>query len=788
MPENEAKRSVIHQTRIPFIGLKEGVIFPETEAVLTFGKPTSIAGINSAFTNNEEVCFVSQKDAKAQATGLDDYYLIGTVCRIVKTLPVNEELHAIVKGLFRVKIEKLEQEDGLIWALVSEYPEDNAITAEVSALSNRAIALVKRAFELGKTNVEPGVLTKILNSSDPLLISFQISSILDVKNDDKQKLLENGSLEKRLIYITDHLTEEIKILELEKKIENKTQKRFDDSMKEAVLRERMHAIQKELGEGGEEEEITELKNKLKKANLPKEIHAKVAKELDRLKKLSIHNPETSYLRTWIETVLELPWGQYTKSSFSLSKAEKILDQDHYGLEKVKERILEYIAVLKLKNDQVKKTKKHAVNPPTILCFVGPPGVGKTSVGRSIAKAIGRKFVKMSLGGLKDEAEIRGHRRTYVGAMPGRIIQSIKDSGISNPIFMLDEIDKIGADFRGDPSSALLEALDPEQNYTFQDHYLDIPYDLSQVLFITTANVLDTIPPALRDRLEVIEFSGYTEEEKYFIAKKYLMKKQSEANAIDQKDFELSSAMLKFLVRYYTREAGVRNLERQIASLMRKVAKAKASGKDLPITITKEKINKFLGPIIYSHTLAEDVDQVGLVTGLAYTKAGGDILFIEVAVMPGQGKITLTGQLGDVMKESAKAAYSYVRSHSKQLGLKDEKISKLDIHVHVPEGAVPKDGPSAGLAITTAIISALSGKPVPKGLAMTGEVTLRGRALEIGGVREKIIAAHRAGIKQVILPKDNEKNLVDLPEKVRADLKFHFVRSMDDVVKIVFSGK
>lgn len=788
MSETEAEKRTIHQTLVPFIGLKEGVIFPETEAVLTFGKPLSIAGINNAFQNNEEVCFVSQKDSKITASGLEDYYLVGTVCRIVKTLPVNEELHAIVKGLFRVKIEKIEEKDGLIWALVTEYPEDNKITAEISALSNRAVALIKRASELGKANIEPGVLTKILNSSDPLLVTFQISSVLDVKNDEKQKLLENNSLEKRLNFITNHLTEEIKILELEKKIENKTQKRFDDSMKEAVLRERMRAIQKELGEGGEEEEIVELKTKLKKANLPKEIHTKVNKELERLKKLSIHNPETSYLRTWIETVLELPWGEYTKSSYSLIKADKILDQDHYGLEKVKERILEYIAVLKLKNDQVKKTKAHAINPPTILCFVGPPGVGKTSVGRSIAKAIGRKFVKMSLGGLKDEAEIRGHRRTYVGAMPGRVIQSIKDSGVSNPVFMLDEIDKIGADFRGDPSSALLEALDPEQNFAFQDHYLDIPFDLSQVLFITTANVLDTIPAALRDRLEVIEFSGYTEEEKYFIAKKYLVRKQSEANAIDQKDLVLSSPMLKFLVRHYTREAGVRNLERQIASIMRKIAKSKASGKEIPVVITKEKIKKFLGPVIYSHTIAEDNDQVGLVTGLAYTKVGGDILFIEVATMPGVGKITLTGQLGDVMKESAKAAYSYVRSHSELLGIKDNKISKTDIHIHVPEGAVPKDGPSAGLAITTAIISAFTGKPVPKDLAMTGEVTLRGRALEIGGVREKVIAAHRAGIKHVILPKDNEKNIDDLPEKVRKDLKFDFVKSMDDVVKIVFFGK
>jgi ATP-dependent Lon protease len=785
MVENESTQDLSQAKLVPFIGLREGVIFPDTEAVLTFGRPASITGISDAYASDQEVCFVSQKDPKANAAGAEDYYGVGTVCKIIKTLPVNDELHAIVRGLFRVKISGIEHRDGRIWAIVDPLSEEFLPSNEVSALANRAVAEIKRAHELGKANIEPGVLTKIVNSSDPLLISHQISAVLDIKNEDKQKLLEDNSLQSRLSFIGNHLNEEIKILELEKKIENKTQKRFDESMKEAVLRERMRAIQKELGEGGEEEEISELKAKLKKANLPKEVHTKVNKELERLAKLSVHNPETSYLRTWIETVLELPWGEYTKSSYSLSKAEKILDQDHYGLEKVKERILEYIAVLKLKSEQVKSTKNHAINPPTILCFVGPPGVGKTSVGRSIAKAIGRKFVKMSLGGVKDEAEIRGHRRTYVGAMPGRIIQSIKESGVNNPVFMLDEIDKIGADFRGDPSSALLEALDPEQNFGFQDHYLDIPYDLSQVLFITTANVLDTIPAALRDRLEVIEFSGYTEEEKFHIAKKYLLKKQAHVNALDLKDVDLNSPMLRYLVRYYTREAGVRNLERQVASIMRKVAKIKASGKELPIIVTKEKIHKYLGPVVFSHTLAEDKDQIGLVTGLAYTKVGGDILFIEVAIMPGQGKVTLTGQLGDVMKESAKAAYSYVRSHCHILKIPEEKIAKSDIHVHVPEGAVPKDGPSAGLAITTAIISAFTGKPVPKDLAMTGEVTLRGRALEIGGVREKVVAAHRAGIKQVILPKENEKNMVDLPEKVKKDLKFYFVKNMDDVVKIVF---
>lgn len=785
MEENSINSDIQKTQLVPFIGLKEGVIFPETDAVLTFGRPTSIASVTESYNNSQDVCFVSQRDPKSQGLASQDYYQIGTVCRIAKTLPVNDELHAIVRGLFKVKIKEVVLRDGQMWAVVESIEDDFTITNNTVALSNRAIALIKRVTELGKTNVEPGVINKIINSTDPVVVAYQIASTLDIKNDEKQKLLEEPNLEGRLTRIGNHLNEEIKVLELERKIENKTQKKFDDNMKEAILRERMKAIQKELGENGEEEETKDLKNKFKKIKMPKEAATKVKKELDKLAKLSVHNPEASYIRSWIETVLDLPWGKYSTGKYSLEKAEKILNEDHYGLDKVKERILEYISVLKLKSDQVKSTKKHSVNPPTILCFVGPPGVGKTSVGRSIAKSIGRKFVKMSLGGVRDEAEIRGHRRTYVGALPGRIIQSIKDAGSSNPVFMLDEIDKLGNDFRGDPSSALLEALDPEQNNAFQDHYLDIPFDLSQVLFITTANVLDTIPSALRDRLEVIEFTGYTEEEKFHIAKKYLFKKQSSNNGLDPKDVKLSDKILKHVVRFYTREAGVRNLERQVASLMRKVARQKATGTKMPIDITKEKVNKFLGPIIYNHTLAEDKDQIGLVTGLAYTKVGGDILFIEVANMVGTGKITLTGQLGDVMRESAKAAYTYVRSHADQLGIKGDKVAKTDIHIHVPEGAVPKDGPSAGLAMTTALISSFIKKPVPKDLAMTGEVTLRGRALEIGGVREKVVAAHRAGIKQVILPADNEKNLVDIPENVKKDLKFHFVKNMDDVVKVVF---
>jgi ATP-dependent Lon protease len=781
-PDKQTDSEQLHEL-LPFIGLKEGVIFPDTEAVLTFGKPASINGINEAVGSNSDVVFASQKDPKISATSKEDYYTIGTVCKILKTLPVNDELHAIVRGIRKVKIHTLVAREGQLWADITTLDDTHKQTSKVIALTNHTVTEIKRAIDLGKSNLDSGVFLKIVNNSEPLTISYQVSSVLNIKNEEKQQLLEEASLEKRLNQINTHLTEEIKILELEKKIASKTQKRFDESMKEAVLRERMKTIQKELGEGGEEDEIKELKNRLKKSQIPEDQREKVKKDLDRLARLSVHNPETAYLRTWVETVLDLPWGKFTESNFDLAKASKVLDKDHFGLEKVKERILEYISVLKLKSSSLKNKSK--VNSPTILCFYGPPGVGKTSVGRSIAQALGRKFVKMSLGGVHDEAEIRGHRRTYVGAMPGRIVQSIKEAKSQNPVFMLDEIDKLGNDFRGDPSSALLEALDPEQNHAFVDHYLDIPFDLSKVLFITTANVLDTIPHALRDRLEIIEFTGYTEDEKFHIAKNYLIKKQAQANGIASKDFGLSDKDLLYLVRHYTKEAGVRNLERQIASLLRKVARVKAEDGKLPVKLNSDNINKYLGPIIYQAVNAEEEDQIGLVTGMAYTKVGGDILFIEVAVMSGSGKIILTGQLGDVMKESARAAHSYVRSHATQLGIKDTVLSKNDLHIHVPEGAVPKDGPSAGLAITTAIISALTARPVRKDMAMTGEVTLRGRALEIGGVKEKVIASHRAGIKTIIMPKDNEKNLVDLPAKVKDDLDFHFVRTMEEVVELVF---
>ena len=513
--------------------------------------------------------------------------------------------------------------------------------------------------------------------------------------------------------------------------------------------------------------------KIKAAGMPEDIEDKAKKEVKKLSQMAQFNPEAGYIRNYLDWLIDLPWSKETNTKINVKSAEKELNKDHYGLKDAKERIVEYLAVQKLTG----KMKG------PILCFVGPPGVGKTSIGKSIAKSLGREFVKVSLGGIRDEAEIRGHRRTYVGALPGRIIQGVKDAGTKNPVFMLDEIDKVGADFRGDPSSALLEALDPEQNGAFSDHYLEVPFDLSNVMFITTANVLDTIPPALRDRLEIINFAGYTHDEKFKIAKEFLIKKQMKEHGLSNKEVEITDSGLKFIIEHYTREAGVRNLERQIAKLYRKVAKQVAEGKKKKITITSLNVTKFLGPIKMKATLIEKKDEVGMSTGLAWTQAGGDILFIEVALMPGKGSLILTGQLGDVMKESMQAAMSYVRARGVQFGLSPKFFQKIDVHVHVPEGAVPKDGPSAGIPITTAIISALTKVPVKRTVGMTGEVTLRGRVLEIGGVKEKVIAAHRAGLKTIILPKDNKKDLVDVPKEVIRDLDFKFVTHMDEVLEI-----
>lgn len=775
---------------VPLVTLREGVIFPNTEAILSFGRTGSIHSVNKAEDTDKLICIASQKSPTTETPQPKDIYKVATLCRLEKTIPVNGEIHAIVRGLSRVHLDKITVSGTNLMVVVSEIPELYQETDEIRALANHLTSQVKKAVNLGKSSIDVPVFMRIVNTVHPPAIADQVASVLDITNSQRQALLEENDLFKRLQEIAKYLDQEINVLELERKIANKTQKKFDKSMKEAVLRERMRTIQKELGDDSEDQEIVELRKKLFTAKLPTEAHKKAVKELDRLAKLSIHNPEASYIRTWLETIVEIPWSTSTKQEVSLKKASAVLNADHYGLEEAKERILEYLAVMKLRKARKVKATKNGHRStsvvPTIICFAGPPGVGKTSVGRSIAKALGRKFAKISLGGIRDEAEIRGHRRTYVGAMPGRVVQAIIDSGSNNPVLMLDEIDKIGADYRGDPSSALLEVLDPEQNYAFVDHYLDTPIDLSKIIFITTANVLETIPPALRDRLEIIRFSGYTEDEKFNIAKTHLLKKQLESNALGKEDVDFTDEGLKETVKHYTRESGVRSLEREVAKVFRKAARKIASSKSVktPISITSKNVNKYLGPRKFTHTLAEDKNTIGISTGLAYTEVGGDILFIEVALMEGKGRIQITGQLGDVMKESAQAALSYVRANAKKLKINPKRFATTDIHIHVPEGATPKDGPSAGAAITTAIVSAFTNKPTDRLIGMTGEITLRGRVTEIGGLKEKTIAAHRAGLKEVIVPKDNQKDLVKIPKAVKQDLKFHFVSHMDQVLPIV----
>ncbi|KKR03158.1 MAG: Lon protease [Microgenomates group bacterium GW2011_GWB1_40_9] len=775
---------------LPVVPIRDGIVFPNTEMILTFGRQRSVASIEAAQNTGKKVLFVMQRNQNINDPVPSDLHTIGVMGEVVQMLKNEGEINALVRGLVKVEIGTYEAVEPFFVARGYERMDTVEEDDESKALFNHLTTQLRLAVKLGKT-IDFLTFMNIMSGTQPLTLSYQLASILDIKPSERQELLEMDSVKERLSKETFYLSREVKVLELEQNIANKTQAKFDKNIKEQVLRERIKTIEKELGDNDENKEIKELADKIKKAGMPEDVRKKAEKELSRLSQMSQYNPETSYVRTYLDTLIELPWAIATPNNVQIKDAERVLNEDHYGLKKIKERILEYLAVLKLKNkeqpdEKVPKAKKSS---PTILCFVGPPGVGKTSIGKSIARSIGRKFVKMSLGGIRDEAEIRGHRRTYVGALPGRIIQGIKQAGTKNPVFMLDEIDKVGADFRGDPSSALLEALDPEQNYAFSDHYLDVPFDLSDVFFITTCNILDTIPPALRDRLEIIHFPGYTEVEKFHIAKDYLVDKQRSVHGIPEKTVTFIDSAIMEIIRRYTREAGVRNLEREIAGLYRKVARKIAdNGKHQEVFhITPTDLHTYLGPTKFTSMLAEKKDEIGMSTGMAWTEAGGEILFIEVALMPGRGALTLTGQLGDVMKESGQAAMSYVRSKYKNFGLNEKFFQKVDVHVHVPEGAVPKDGPSAGAAITTAIVSAFTKIPVKRNLAMTGEVTLRGRVLEIGGVKEKVIAAHRAGIRTVILPKSNKKDLEDIPKDVTSDLTFHFVEHMDEVLKIALTS-
>lgn len=760
---------------VPVIPIRDGIIFPNTDSVLTFGRPKSLLALESSFRHERVVCFVLQKNSKLNDPTPADLYEIGTLSRIERMIRTDGEINAQVKGISRARIKSFEEHDSYFLAKVVEMPDEIDNSPQIKALCNHLASEFRRAMNLGKS-ADFLVFMNIMSETSPSELSDLIASVLDLKPSDRQELLEITSVRTRLEKITDLLAREIKVLELERKIASKTQERFEKGAREAMLRERLKTIEKELGEGDEVGETRELLDKMKKAGMPEDVEEKAKKEVKKLAQMNQFNPEAGYIRNYLDWLISLPWSKESKNNVNIKTAEKILNEDHFGLKDVKERIVEYLAVHKLAG----KMKG------PILCFVGPPGVGKTSIGKSIARALGREFIRVSLGGIRDEAEIRGHRRTYVGALPGRIIQGIKDAGTRNPVFMLDEIDKVGADFRGDPSSALLEALDPEQNSEFSDHYLEVHFDLSDVMFVTTANVLDTIPPALRDRLEIITFSGYTQDEKFHIAHDFLLDKQMKSHGLSSNTVELTNEALKFIIQRYTREAGVRSLERKIATVFRKIAKMVAEGKKAKTIVKESNVPKFLGPGRFSSTIIEKKDEVGMSTGLAWTEAGGDILFIEVALMPGKGQLILTGQLGDVMKESCQAAMSYIRAKARQFGLSDKFYQKIDVHVHVPEGAVQKDGPSAGTAITTAIVSALTKIPVNRKVGMTGEVTLRGRVLEIGGVKEKVIAAHRAGLKKIIMPKENKKDLEDVPKEVIKDLNFVFVSHMDEVLSVALS--
>ena len=779
---------------VPIVAVRGSVVFPHTDTLLSFGRSKSVAAVNSAFQGDRVVAIFSQKDPRISNPGGDDLYKIGTIATITQMMSTEGEVHALVRGQARISLEEVISYEPYLLGRVVELSEGKEDSVEVEALTIELTENFKKAINLGKQAEVMMVMRLISGDIAPVELVDQIASILEIKVSDKQALLEELSLLKRTKKTLEYLISEVGVLDLERTISVKTQKRFEDQMRKSMLREKKKTIEEELGEDEAGEisfdEMSEYKAKIKKAEMPVEVSKKAKKELKRLSQMSPHNPEGGYIRNYLDWLCDMPWSKYSPNNVSIKKAQKILADRHYGMEKAKERILEFLAVMKMKGLE-DKPGKNSESQPTILCFIGPPGVGKTSIGKSIAEALNRKFVRVSLGGIRDEAEIRGHRRTYVGALPGRIIQGIKNAGTKNPVFMFDEIDKIGADFRGDPSSALLEALDPEQNREFSDHYLEVPFDLSEVMFITTGNMLDTIPPALKDRMEIITFPGYTEDEKYYIAKKFLWSKQLRFNYLEKlagkKKIEVSAGALKEVISRYTREAGVRDLERNLASVCRKIAKLAAEKKKYPKVVEVSDVHKFLGPQKFSSQIAEKKDEVGMSTGLAVTAAGGEILFIEVALMPGRGKLTLTGQLGDVMKESAKAAFTWTKSHYRLLGLMKDFAQDMDVHIHVPEGAVPKDGPSAGIALTTALVSALTQIPAKRDVGMTGEVTLRGRVLEIGGVKEKVIAGHRAGLKMIILPKENKKDMEDIPEVIKKDIKFIFASDQGDVLSIALKS-
>ncbi|OGZ27303.1 MAG: endopeptidase La [Candidatus Nealsonbacteria bacterium RIFOXYC1_FULL_40_7] len=774
--------------RVPIVPVRGSVVFPHTDTLLSFGRTKSVTAVSSAFQEDKVIAVFSQKDSRTADPGQEDLNSVGTIATITQMMTTEGEIHALIRGQARITLKEIIAQEPYLIGKVEEIPEEIGESPEIGVLAKKLQELFKKSINLGKQAEIMTVMKLVSGTVEPVEMSDQVASLLEIKPSEKQKILEEINVRKRLAIVLEYLAKEVNALEIERTISSKTQKRFEDQMKKAMLREKKKTIEEELGEMDEEgeisgEEFKEYKTKIKEAGMPPDVKARTEKELKRLSEMSPNNPEGGYIRNYLDWLCDMPWSRVTPNNVTMKKASKILENDHYGIEKAKERIMEFLAVMKLKKEEKHPKKDGTGAHPTILCFIGPPGVGKTSIGKSIAKALNRKFVRISLGGIRDEAEIRGHRRTYVGAMPGRIIQGMKNAGTKNPVFMLDEIDKIGIDFRGDPSSALLEALDPEQNKEFSDHYLEVPFDLSEVMFICTGNMLDTIPAPLRDRMEVITFPGYTETEKFHIARKFLWPKQLEIQGLESKKIKITDVGLKEVIGSYTREAGVRNLERSLANVCRKVARLVAEKKKFPRKVEVSDVRKFLGSKRFSSQIAEKKDEVGMSIGLSVTPFGGEILFIEVSLMPGKSKLTLTGQLGDIMRESAKAAFTWTRSHFSELGLKSNFAENIDVHIHVPEGAVPKDGPSAGVAITVALVSALTGIPVRRDVGMTGEVTLRGRVLEIGGLKEKSIAGHRAGLTTIIVPKDNRKDLDDIPAQVKKDIKFVFAEEVEDVLGV-----
>ncbi|MBS0433661.1 MAG: endopeptidase La [Proteobacteria bacterium] len=762
---------------LPLLPLRDVVVFPHMVIPLFVGRPKSIKALEVAMEAGRQIMLVAQKAAGKDEPKPDDMFEVGCVSSILQMLKLPDgTVKVLVEGIQRANTHQISDNGEYFVADVTPVPPEADNKPEVEALRRAVTQQFDQYVKLNK-KIPPEILTSIAGIDDAGRLADTIAAHLPLKLENKQSVLDLFEVDKRLEKLLEQLEHEVDILQVEKRIRGRVKRQMEKSQREYYLNEQVKAIQKELGDGEEGADLEELEKKIIAAKMPKEARKKAESELKKLKLMSPMSAEATVVRNYIDTLINLPWAKKTKIKHDLGFAEQVLNEDHYGLEKVKDRILEYLAV----QQRVDKVKA------PILCLVGPPGVGKTSLGQSVARATGRKFVRMALGGVRDEAEIRGHRRTYIGSMPGKVLQSLTKVGTRNPLFLLDEIDKLGMDFRGDPSSALLEVLDPEQNHTFGDHYVEVDFDLSDTMFIATSNSMN-IPPALLDRMEVIRLSGYTEDEKVNIASRYLLPKQRKNNGVKDEELEVAESAIRGVIRYYTREAGVRSLEREISKICRKVVKSiqlkQVSDK---VVVTEDNLNDFLGVRKYSYGQAEKQNQVGQVVGLAWTEVGGDLLTIEAAVMPGKGNIIRTGQLGDVMKESVEAARSVVRSRARRLGIKDELFEKRDVHIHVPDGATPKDGPSAGIAMTTAFVSALTGIPVRADVAMTGEITLRGEVTAIGGLKEKLLAAHRGGIKTVLIPEENVKDLQDIPENVKNHLEIVPVKWVDRVLEVALEA-